>query len=91
MTQPVPKSEVKEKIRGIISNISLRGDNRTLGDDEDLFSLGALDSVVLIGLITQIEDGFQIRVSPTEYSPENFMTINGLGNMVNNLLVEQRG
>lgn len=87
MTEPIAP-DICERITSIVISIS-PNPLKKISADEDLFASGSLDSVALIGLVTKIEDEFQIKVSPTEYSPENFMTISGLSGMVSKLITEK--
>jgi acyl carrier protein len=57
-------------------------------DSTDLFESGTLDSVVLVGLLTKLEEKFQLDIPPTEFSPENFSTVGGMTRLIQRLKVK---
>lgn len=83
--QAVNEAEIRERLKKIVSSISRVSPPPEMRDDMDLFASGTLDSVVIVGLLFKIEDEFGIQVPPTEYHPENFMTLTGLTRMVHKI------
>lgn len=59
--------------------------NAEISDSTDLFESGTLDSVVLVGLLTKLEEKFKLEIPPTEFSPENFSTVGGMSQLIHRL------
>lgn len=69
---PSDSNLVKEAIRAFIqSSINLDG----LGDDENLFESGIVNSLFAIQLMTFIERTFEIEVGTDDLDIENFKSI----------------
>ncbi|WP_444930912.1 acyl carrier protein [Microbulbifer sp. SSSA002] len=50
----------------------------TLGDDDDIFSRGFVNSLFAMRLVTFIENVFSLTVENHELSIENFNTVNNI-------------
>ncbi len=51
---------------------------------DNLFSAGVVDSLGILDLVTFLENEFQIVVSDDELTPENFETIQGMAQFLEN-------
>jgi acyl carrier protein len=43
--------------------------------DDDLFTLGVLDSFTLVDLVSILEEQYSIKISDSDVNPENFRSI----------------
>ena len=66
-------SDVKETVRNFI-NSSINID--TLGDDENLFESGIVNSLFAVQLMTFVERKFGIEIGMDDLEIENFKSIN---------------
>lgn len=73
--------EVKNKIGDFLSRF-FRGHD--LKDDEDIFSLGFVNSLFAMQLVMFIEDEFNIRVDDNDLEPDTFRTINNMVKLIEN-------
>ena len=71
-----------EKIRELLKTIN--GESETITVDEDLFSLGILDSLGMARLIPAVEKEFDIEIDIEDIVPENFTTIRDIANLLKN-------
>lgn len=53
--------------------------------DEHLIDDGHLDSLSLLQLVTELEDHFDVQVTPTDLIPENFNSAKAIWAMVQRL------
>lgn len=77
-------SEIQEEVLNVIRLISLKPSSE-VGPETDLFESGTLDSVVLVGLLTKLEESFDLEIPPSEFSPENFSTVGGMTRLIQRL------
>lgn len=68
-------SEIKKKI---LAFFSIFFQIMELHDDEDIFSLGYVNSLFTMQLILFIENEFQIKIESADLELENFRTINAI-------------
>lgn len=66
-------NEVKAKVRSFINN-SINID--TLGDDENLFETGIVNSLFAVQLMTFVERQFGLEIGMDDLEIENFKSIN---------------
>lgn len=69
---------MKDKISNYIGNEILSGQDQLIAFDEDLLTSGILDSLSVMKLITYIEKEFNVQVSPSEMTVDNFITVNAI-------------
>lgn len=50
--------------------------------DKDLFESGLLDSLSLIQLMLELEEGFEITITPEELDVEDYRTIRTMSKMI---------
>jgi acyl carrier protein len=81
MSQKKSFSNLHDEVLEAVRLISLNPQEK-IGVDTDLFESGALDSVVLVGLLTKLEEKFQLEIPPNEFSPENFSTVAGITKLI---------
>ncbi|HLJ86734.1 MAG TPA: acyl carrier protein [Candidatus Angelobacter sp.] len=74
--------ERKTKIRAFLSK-SFR--NRELQDDDDIFSLGFVNSLLALQLVNFLQKEFSITVEDEDLDFENFKSINNM-----NALLERK-
>lgn len=67
------EDKVLDLIIEVVGEEELR-DNR----DIDLFETGLIDSLMVVHLIVELEDEFDISISPTEIPREEFNTPNAI-------------
>ena len=51
---------------------------QALGEDDNLFTLGVIDSFALINLISILEQEYGIKIPDDDVEPINFQTINAI-------------
>ena len=67
--------EVEEKMLDMLEEVC--GDEEVRDHrDEDLLSLGFLDSMAAVELLVDIEDEFGVSIAPTEVEREEMNTVN---------------
>ena len=72
-----------ERIREFVKmNLSIYNDDVILGDDDNIFELGFVDSPFAIQLICFIEEEFKIRVGDDDLDIDNFTSINRIAEFV---------
>lgn len=74
---------IKTKIRSYISS---QFKNYDLKDDEDIFSLGFVNSLFAMQLVMFVEKEFQIKVSDDDLMIDNFRTVNSVYDLVSKKL-----
>lgn len=71
-------SSIQDTLKRYVQDLLLdQGDAAEIGVDDDLLSSG-LDSMSLIGLITFIEQTFDVHVPPEDVTIESFSTIGNI-------------
>jgi acyl carrier protein len=68
--------EKKMKIRGFLSKFFR---NRELRDDDDIFALGFVNSLLALQLVNFLEKEFAITIEDEDLDFENFRTLNNMG------------
>lgn len=53
-----------------------------LQDNEDIFALGFVNSLLVVQLVTFIEDEFEMTIDNEDLEMDNFRTINALTNLI---------
>ena len=72
-----------ERIREFIKkNLSVYDDDVVLGDDDNIFELGFVDSPFAIQLVCFIEEEFKIRIGDDDLDIDNFTSINRIAEFV---------
>lgn len=56
----------------------------------DLVMVGALDSLMIIDLVTYVETAFGVHVQPSEVTPQNFRSVESLTHLITEKLAEQQ-
>ena len=72
-------NNIKERIRNFISRF-FRGHN--LRDDEDIFSLGFVNSMFAMQLVQFVEMEFGVEVESEDLELDNFRSINAIAALV---------
>ena len=72
---------VKDKIKKYIIDNFMNGDG-SIGDDDQLFESGIIDSIGFIKLLTYIESSFNIPLDISEFTIDSG-SINGIMQLVN--------
>ncbi len=62
----------------LIENFSCRIPDGDLNDSESLLAAGVLDSIAVLGLVTFLEETFDLIVSDDEVLPENLDSVDNL-------------
>ncbi|UCH95868.1 MAG: acyl carrier protein [Candidatus Aminicenantes bacterium] len=77
--------EIKVKIKDFLSRFFREYD---LEDDEDIFSVGFINSLFAMQLIMFLEMEFGIRIDNNELELDPFRTINNMARLIENKLVQ---
>jgi acyl carrier protein len=73
-------NQVKETVRKFINNsINIDG----LGDDENLFESGIVNSLFAVQLMTFVERGFGLEIGMEDLDVENFKSVNATAAFIN--------
>ena len=75
-------SEVRSYLRSAIAEI-------TLGDDDDFFELGYVNSLMALELVTYLEHRFNIVVEVEDLDLDNFRTISRIADFVRRKLMAE--
>ena len=54
-------------------------------NDTDLIGHGVLDSITMVTLVMELNDAFDIEITPVEIVPENFKTVQTIYDMIQRL------
>lgn len=69
----------KEKIKGFLAKFFR---NRQLADEEDIFALGFVNSLLAMQLVGFVEKEFGIAIEDEDLDFENFRTVNNISALV---------
>jgi methoxymalonate biosynthesis acyl carrier protein len=83
-----PVDEQKQKIRALLSRY-LR--NHELGDDEDIFALGFVNSLFAMQLVMFVEKEFGVTIENDDLEIDNFRSINAIVDLVESKSVSHKG
>ena len=72
-------NEIKVKIKAFLSKFF---GNHDLQPDEDIFTLGFVNSMFAMQLVLFVEQEFKIAIENEDLEFENFRTINSIANLV---------
>lgn len=72
-------TEIKTKLKQFLSKFFR---NYDLHEDEDIFSLGFVNSLFAIELVLFVEREYQITVENEDLDIDNFRTINALAGLI---------
>ena len=72
-----------ERIREFVKkNLSVYDDDVMLGDDDNIFELGFVDSPFAIQLVCFIEEEFKIKIGDDDLDIDNFTSVNRIAEFV---------
>ena len=54
-------------------------------NDTDLIGHGGLDSITMVTLVMELNDAFDIEITPVDIVPENFKTVQTIYDMIQRL------
>ena len=54
-------------------------------NDTDLIGHGVLDSITMVTLVMELNDAFDIEITPVDIVPENFNTVQTIYDMIQRL------
>lgn len=57
-------------------------------NDTDLIGHGILDSITMVTLVLELNDAFDIEITPVDIVPENFKTVQTIQDMIQRLSEE---
>src|SRR5947209_6221435 len=77
---PVTPDEIKPRTRSFIAR---HFKDYQLGDDEEFFALGFVNSLFAMQLIMFVEKEFQIKVDDEDLDIANFRSVNAVAELVN--------
>ena len=58
-------------------------------NDTDLIGHGVLDSITMVTLVMELNDAFDIEITPVDIVPENFKTVQTIYDMIQRLSDDQ--
>lgn len=70
------------KIRDILKQMNIFPDIESLKNNDNLFTAGALDSLVMIQFVLGIEDEFKIRLANEDINYEKFENFEKIAQLV---------
>ncbi|MFO0795721.1 MAG: acyl carrier protein [Candidatus Brocadiaceae bacterium] len=73
---------IAELEKFILSELAFNKDQRSIVSDEDILSMGVVDSMGIIRLVAFIEEKFGITVKDEDIVPENFQNIDSINNYI---------
>lgn len=73
------QDDVRTRVREFLAP-QLKG--HTLGDDDDIFALGYVNSLFAMQLALFVEQEFSLQLTPDDMEFDNFRTVNGLVNLI---------
>lgn len=76
--------ERKDKIKNFLSKFFR---SRELGDDDDIFAMGFVNSLLALQLVNFIQKEFSITIEDEDLEFENFRTINSMDALLERKLV----
>lgn len=71
--------EIKSKVRAFLNRFFRKHD---LGEDEDFFALGYVNSLFAMQLVMYIEKEFAIKVDNSDLKLDSFRTINAITDLI---------
>jgi methoxymalonate biosynthesis acyl carrier protein len=74
-----PSDRIREFVK---TNLSVYDDDIVLGDDDNIFELGFVDSPFAIQLVCFVEEEFKIRVGDDDLDIDNFTSVNRIAEFV---------
>ena len=69
----------KQKIRTFLNRIA---HNHEIGDDEDIFAFGYVNSMFAMELIQFVESEFSITIEDSDLDFDNFRTLNSIADLI---------
>ena len=76
------KSEMKEKVLAVLKSVKSDVDYE---NETEMVDGGILDSFDIIGIVSELNDAFDIDISFDEIEPENFNTLDAIVSLVESL------
>lgn len=67
--------EIKTKIKNFLERFFRK---QELKDEDDMFSLGVVNSLFAMQLVTFLEKEFKIKITNKDLNPDNFRTIQNI-------------
>jgi acyl carrier protein len=74
--------------RYIVDNIAWNGDPNQLSANTHLLDGGVLDSVAIVGMVSFLEDAYDVEISEDDISLVNFETMTSIARMIDQKLLE---
>lgn len=69
---------MNEKLKEIVNSLNIRGRMDEFSEKDDLFTVGILDSLILIQLIMNLENTFKISIENANITYDNFKSIENM-------------
>lgn len=76
------REDISKKLKAFLCKFFGKKNVETLGDDDDFFDLGFVNSLFAMQLITFIETEFDVAIDVVELNMDNFNTINKIVNII---------
>ena len=75
---PASARDVRAAVRDILASVGAQSDLGGLQDSDSLLAAGIIDSMAMVGLVSELERRFGITISDTELVPEHFDSVQAI-------------
>ena len=75
-------SKIADIIKTLATEMSYEGITYELNEDTDLIESGIIDSLMMVELVTKLEEMYEIDMEVDELVPDNFRTIIKIRDMI---------
>lgn len=82
---------MSDAVQMIRSFLLQDGAGEDVDDDEELLGTGLLDSVGVLGLVTQLEESFNLQIDMEHLTEDNFRSIRAIAELVHRLTTRREG
>ncbi|MCK4821364.1 acyl carrier protein [bacterium] len=73
---------IKELIRKFIVQLAKKKEHANVNDDDDVITMGIIDSLGIMQLVAYIEETFSIKVNDEDIIPDNFESIEVISSFI---------
>ena len=73
---------IKELIRKFIVQLAKKKEHANVNDDDDVITMGIIDSLGIMQLVAYIEETFSIKVNDEDIIPDNFESIEFISSFI---------
>ena len=62
-----------------------------IDDDDELLGTGLMDSVGVLGLVTKLEESFDLQIEMEHLTEDNFRSVRAIADLVHRLIAQRNG